>query len=104
LKRSDGAYLGTLIGKKKSSGLFSEIIVIKKANHSTDTLWRINNRGFWDRHKLHERVSAANYDGWNFEFPGGDYFDVWLVKIDGAASDGARIQWADSLKSFTISH
>jgi hypothetical protein len=104
MKQGNGAYLGTLIAVKSPLGLFSQIMVVRKTRHSTDTLCRIDKRGFYSRRKLKERIPTASYDGWNLDFQGHDYFDVWLVKLNGPASDGARIQWVDSVKSFSISH
>ncbi|MCW5896604.1 MAG: hypothetical protein KIT50_13495 [Bacteroidetes bacterium] len=103
LKKENGTYLGTLLGVRNSKGLFSEIVV-QKSDATTDILYRIDSVGFHNSKELETRIATGDYDGWNIQSSDRDQFDVWLVKIDGSASDGATIQWVDSLQSFAVQY
>lgn len=99
--KSDGTYLGTMLGKPAKSNLFSEIIIVKQRGDALDTLCKINKTGIWNSNGLTNDVDST-FDGYHVDFLKHDSFGLLLVKLhyDVPASDELIIIWNDSLRVF----
>ena len=94
----DNSNVGSIFGIKVSNNIYSKFYVIK----NVDTILYIDSTGFHNKKKLLVPASAEVYDGWRIRSLDKDAVEVWLIKINGPSSDGASIQWVDSLKTYMI--
>ena len=98
-KKSDGKYIGTMIGKQIKEGLYSDVLIIRKRKNTVDTLFILSKKDLFYAKGWGDGVGKS-YDGYGIEIdkPGG--FEWWMVKISGPASDGAAVVWNNKLKKF----
>jgi hypothetical protein len=101
LKKNNGKYLGTILGKSVRDSLYSDIIVIKKTKNSTDTLFTLSKEELCRGEGRGESVGRC-YDAYGIELLKSDRFCWWMVKEDGPASDGQIICRNYSKKIFQV--